>query len=41
MLAEGPSDVINGKFDAAEAKTKFYLTLHYNRDNSYLIVNAK
>ena len=50
MLGEGPIDDINGNIGAAEKtfsinfskdKTKFWLGLHYNADNSYLLVNAK
>ena len=49
-LAEGQTYVINGSFGSPEKKfsinfTKanadFCLSLHYNADNSYLIVNEK
>ena len=45
-----PTDDINGNFGTAEKKssinfskanTKFYLSLHYNGDKSYLFVNGK
>ena len=50
LLGEGPTDDINGSVDAAEqtfsinfskAKIKLYLSLHYNGDNNYLLVNTK
>ena len=50
MLGEGPTFGINGRFASPEkkfsinfrkAKTKFYLSLHYNADNSYFFVNWK
>ena len=50
MLDGGPTDYINGIVAAAEkkfsfnyskAKAKFCLSLHYNGDNSYLLVNGK
>ena len=50
VLAEGPTDDINGGIGPAEkkfsinfskAKTKFCLSLHYNGDNSYMFVNGK
>ena len=50
VLGEGPTDDINDSIGAAEkkfsinfskAKTKLCLSLHYNRDNSYLFVNGK
>ena len=50
VLREGPTDGINDRIGATEqkfginftkAKTKFYLSLHYNDDNSYLFINGK
>ena len=50
VLDGGPTDYINGIVAAAEkkfsfnyskAKAKFCLSLHYNGDNSYLLVNGK
>ena len=50
ILGEGPTFGINESFGASEkkiyinfskAKKKFYLSLHYNADNSYLFVNRK
>ena len=50
MLGEGPTYGINGRFGSPEKKfsinfrkanTKFYLSLLYNADNSYLFVNRK
>ena len=50
VLDGGPTDYINGSVAAAEkkfsfsyskAKAKFCLSLHYNGDNSYLLVNEK
>ena len=50
MLGEGPPDDINGTVGTAKkkfsinysrAKTKFWLSLHYNGGNSYLFVNGK
>ena len=50
MLGEGPTDDTDGNIGAAQkmfsinfskAKTLFYLSLHYNGDNSYLFVNGK
>ena len=50
MLGEGPTFGINESFVSAEKKsninfskanTKFYCSLHYNADNSYLFVNGK
>ena len=50
VLGEGDTLGINGNFGAPEkksninfrkAKTKFCLSLHCNRDNSYLFVNGK
>ena len=50
MLGEGHTFNINGCFGAPEKKcsinfskanTKFYLSLYYNADNSYLFVNRK
>ena len=49
ILDEGDSFVINGSFGAPEkryinfskAKTKFCLSLHYDSDNSCLLVNEK
>ena len=48
VSGDGPAYEINGSFSAAEeklsinfseAKTKFSLSLHCNRDNNYLYVN--
>ena len=50
MLGEGPAFGINGSFGSPEknfsinfrnANTKFFLSLHYNADNSYLFANEK
>ena len=50
MLGEGPVFRIDGSFGSPEkefsisfskANTKFYLSLYYNADNSYLFVNGK
>ena len=50
ILNEGDTFGINGSFGAPEKKfsinfsdanTKFSLSLHYNADNSYLLVNGK
>ena len=50
ILSEGPTYGIGGSFGSPEKKfsinftkanTKFYLSLHYNADNSYLFVNGK
>ena len=50
MLGEGPTFGINESFVSAEKKsninfskanTKFYFSLDYNADNSYLFVNGK
>ena len=50
ILGGGPTFGINGSFGASEkkidlnfikAKTKFWLSLHYNGDNSYLFVDGK
>ena len=50
VLCEGSPFGINGSFGSAEKKfsinfcktnKKFYLSLHYNADNSYLFVNGK
>ena len=50
MLGEGDSFGINVRFAASEKrfsinlnkeKTKCYLSLHYNHDNSYLFFNGK
>ena len=50
MLEEGPTFGANGSWGSAEKKfsinfnksnTKFSLSLHYNADNSYLIVNGQ
>ena len=50
ILGEGPSYGINGSFGSPEKKinvkfskpnTKFFLSLHYNTDNSYLFANGK
>ena len=50
VLGEGPTFGTNGNFGSPEKKfsinfskanTKFYLSLHYNDDNSYLLVNGK
>ena len=50
MLGEWPTDDINGSIGAAEKKfsinfskekTKVYLSLQYNGDNSYLFFNWK
>ena len=42
VLGEVPTYGINGSFDSPEKrKTKFYLNLHYNANNSYLFVNGK
>ena len=50
MLGEGSTYGINGSFGAlekkfiitvSETKTTFWLSLHYNDDNSYLFVNRK
>ena len=50
VLGEGATDDINSSIGAAEekfsidfskAQTKFYLSLHYNVDDSYLLVNGK
>ena len=50
MLGEGDTFGITGSFVAPEkwfsinfskAKDKFCLSLHYNADNSYLLVNGK
>ena len=49
-MSVGPADDFNDGFGAAEkkvsinfsgAKTTFCLNLHYNVDNSYLLVNTK
>ena len=50
VLGEIPTDDINSRFGTPEqkfitnfskAKTKFYLSLQYNGDNSYVPVNRK
>ena len=50
MLGEGPTFGINGSFGSPEKKfcisfskknTKFFLSLHYNADNSYLFINGQ
>ena len=50
MLREEPTDDINGGVSATEkkfsitfstAKTKFFLSFHYNVNSSYLFVNGK
>ena len=44
VLGEGPADDINENVGTAQKKilnTKFYLSLHYNVDQSYLYVNQK
>ena len=44
MLGEGPTYGINGKkfsINFTKAKRKFCLSLHYNDDNSYLLVDEK
>ena len=50
VLGEGPTFKINGSFGSPEktfsinlskANTKFYLSLHYNADNTYLFVIFK
>ena len=50
VVAEGDTFSINGSFGTPEkkltvnfskGKTKFCLSLHYNRDNSYLFFNGK
>ena len=50
VLGEGPNFGINGSFGSAEKKfsinfcktnTKFYLSVYYNAENSYFIVNGK
>ena len=50
MLGEGDTFGINGSFGAIEkkfsinfskTKTKFFLSFHYNGDNSYLFVKGK
>ena len=50
VLGEGPAYGINGSFGSPEKKfsinfskanTKFYLGLHYNADNNYLLVKGK
>ena len=50
ILAKGPTDDIGGSIGAPEkkfnisltkAKTKFCLSLHYNGDSSYLLINEK
>ena len=50
VLGEGPTYGINGSFASPEetfsinfskAKTNFYLSLHYNGNNSYFFVNGK
>ena len=50
VLGEGDTFGVNGNFGAPERKfsinfskaiTKFYLSLNYNGDNSYLFVNGK
>ena len=50
VLGEGPAFGIVGSFGSpdkkdsisfSKARTRFYLSLHYNDDNSYLFVNGK
>ena len=50
IIVHHPTHGINGSFGSPEknfsiiftkANTKFYLSLHYNADNSYLFVNRK
>ena len=50
VLGEGPAYGINGSFASPEetfsinftkAKTNFYLSLHYNGNNSYFFANGK
>ena len=48
VLAKGPTYDINGSFGSAEkrvsiyfTRAKFRLSVHYNNDNSYLLINEK
>ena len=50
VLGEDPTFGINGSFGSSEKKFSinfskanaiFYMSLHYNADNSYLLVNGK
>ena len=50
ILGEGPTLRINERFESSEktfdinfskVNTKFYLSLHYNHDNSYLFLIGK